>query len=100
VSVLQKKVSAKGVLSKVLLRFTCANDVVAEKIRSGQTGAENYPRKRDWLMTDWQIIFLNSALYGGRYVGDYLPVQPWQFPTQTWLQRRLEKIRKEQADES
>ena len=48
---------------------------------------------------DVEIIFFNSPNYGGIYVGDYLPVQPWQFPKSTWFQARLERVRKEQGRE-
>lgn len=51
-------------------------------------------------MTDWQVIFINSVANGGEYRGDYLSIQPWRWPSETWLAQRLEQVRKEQADDN
>lgn len=53
------------------------------------------------LPTDVQKIFLLSKVNGADYYGDRLSVTRWDFPRETWLQRRLREIKgKEQADES
>ena len=49
---------------------------------------------------DWQIIFAASKANDGVYDGDKLPEHYFPFPRGTWLERRLEKIRKEQGDET
>lgn len=49
-------------------------------------------------MTYWQMIFTLSKANEADYLGDMLPSNRWQFPTSTWFQTRLEKIRKEQAN--
>lgn len=53
----------------------------------------------DLTPADIAIIFYASRLYWGVYLGDCLPVHPWQWPRQTWFQERLEKIRKEQGSD-
>ncbi|MBI4526846.1 MAG: hypothetical protein HY695_23875 [Deltaproteobacteria bacterium] len=42
---------------------------------------------------DWQLIFLQSKINGGLYLGDELPVQKWEWPTHTWFQERLRNVR-------
>jgi hypothetical protein len=46
--------------------------------------------------TPWQIIFALSKANGGEYRGEELPeFHGWQWPTGTYLQRRLEKLKQE-----
>ena len=47
----------------------------------------------------WQLIFALSRVNGGLYIGDYLNSCHWQWPKETWLQRRLAEL-KEQANEA
>jgi hypothetical protein len=42
---------------------------------------------------DFEIIFAASRVNGGFYPGDYLTAQHWEWPRDTWLQRRLAKLR-------
>lgn len=46
---------------------------------------------------DWELVFTQSRVNGGEYCGDLLVAQPWDWPTQTWFQKRLAEIRAEQA---
>jgi hypothetical protein len=47
------------------------------------------------------VIFAASPVNGARYIGDYLPVRPVEWPRGTWFQQRLEQLRKgEQGDET
>lgn len=41
-------------------------------------------------MTSWQIIFERSVINGADNRQEMLPVQPFEFPKQTWLQRKNE----------
>lgn len=38
----------------------------------------------------WQFVFLQSRANGGFYKIDNLPQAYWQWPKQTWLQKRLQ----------
>lgn len=41
-------------------------------------------------MTSWQIIFERSVINGADNMQNMLVVQPWNWPKQTWLQRKNE----------
>jgi len=56
---------------------------------------ERFERK----LSDWQKVFLLSTLSTPNHQ-DLLPNYGWNFPRKTWLQNRLEKIRKEQSHET
>lgn len=45
---------------------------------------------------DWQIIFMLSKVNGGIYLGEELPPQNWDWPTNTWFQERLRDVREKQ----
>ncbi len=47
-------------------------------------------------MSYWQLIFLQSKVNRGAYDGDRLPRQNWDWPQQTWFQKRLRYFRKTQ----
>jgi hypothetical protein len=44
-------------------------------------------------MTTWELIFRQSKVNLGSYNGDRLPVQIWDWPRDTWFQRRLRHLR-------
>ncbi len=48
------------------------------------------------LMSDWQVIFLQSKANGGAYDGERFPGQKWDWPRSTWFQNRLRYLRKSQ----
>ena len=54
--------------------------------------------KHEKTPTDIEIIFAESVVNGREYRGDKLPVQYWEFPKGTWLQRRMKEL-KEQTNE-
>lgn len=41
----------------------------------------------------WQLVFLQSKLNGARYTGEELPARTWEWPKDTYLQRRLQRAR-------
>jgi hypothetical protein len=41
----------------------------------------------------WQLIFLQSKVNGARYSGETLPGRNWNWPKDTYLQRRLHEAR-------
>jgi hypothetical protein len=41
----------------------------------------------------WQLIFLQSKVNGAAYNGEDLPGRNWEWPKDTYLQRRLRKAR-------
>ena len=41
----------------------------------------------------WQLIFMQSKVNGAPYNGDELPGRHWNWPKDTYLQRRLRKQR-------
>jgi hypothetical protein len=44
-------------------------------------------------MNTWELIFLQSKVNNGAYYGDLFPVQNWDWPEETWFQRRLRDLR-------
>ena len=45
-------------------------------------------------MEAWQLIFQQSRVNNGIYMGDGLAIQNWRWPRDTWFQKRLGYIRK------
>jgi hypothetical protein len=41
------------------------------------------------IMSSWQLIFQQSKVNNGVYDGDRLPTYIWDWPQETWLQKRL-----------
>ena len=41
----------------------------------------------------WLQVFSNSKVNGALYLGDHLPSNGWDWPTETYLQRRRRLIR-------
>jgi hypothetical protein len=41
----------------------------------------------------WQLIFLQSKVNGAPYNGDELPGRSWDWPKDTYLQRRLQRCK-------
>jgi hypothetical protein len=41
----------------------------------------------------WQLIFLHSKANGAHYEGENLENHSWEWPTDTYLQRRLREVR-------
>ncbi len=47
-------------------------------------------------MSYWESVFLQSKVNRGAYDGDRLPTQNWDWPRETWFQKRLRYLRKTQ----
>ena len=45
-------------------------------------------------MSYWESVFLQSKVNRGAYDGDRLPTQNWDWPRETWFQKRLRHLRK------
>lgn len=41
----------------------------------------------------WQLVFSQSKVNGAAYRGEQLQGQVWNWPTDTFLQRRLQQVR-------
>ena len=41
----------------------------------------------------WQFVFLQSRVNGAPYRGEQLPLRPWNWPRNTYLQQRLKLAR-------
>jgi hypothetical protein len=45
------------------------------------------------MLSSWQLIFQQSKVNNGPYGGDLLPAQNWDWPQETWFQKRLRYLR-------
>ena len=45
-------------------------------------------------MNSWQLIFLQSKVNNGGYYGELLLPQNWDWPEETWFQKRLRYLRR------
>jgi hypothetical protein len=50
--------------------------------------------------TEIQQVFQASVVNGAPYPGDHLRENYFPFPRETWLQKRLEQVRKEQSHDT
>jgi hypothetical protein len=41
----------------------------------------------------WQLVFAQSKVNGAHYIGEQLPPSHWNWPKDTFLQRRLRQVR-------
>ena len=48
-------------------------------------------------LTFWQLVFSHSRVNGAPYNGDQVEGSSWNWPEDTYLQRRLRQIRYEQV---
>jgi hypothetical protein len=44
----------------------------------------------------WQLVFNQSKVNGAEYFGDRLPCNSWNWPKDTFLQKRLNELKKRQ----
>ena len=42
----------------------------------------------------WQLVFNQSKVNGAEYFGDHLPNNNWDWPKDTFLQKRLNELKK------
>jgi hypothetical protein len=47
----------------------------------------------------WQLVFTQSRVNGAEYFGDRLPCNSWDWPKNTFLQRRLNELKRRRWDE-
>ncbi len=47
----------------------------------------------------WQLVFMQSKVNGALYAGEELPGHKWDWPKNTYLQRRLQYIRRSQVSD-
>jgi hypothetical protein len=47
----------------------------------------------------WQLVFSQSKVNGALYMGEQLPGRNWNWPKNTYLQRRLRQVRWYQGSE-
>jgi hypothetical protein len=47
----------------------------------------------------WQLVFSQSKANGALYIGEELPGRNWEWPRDTYFQRRLRQVRLYQASE-
>jgi hypothetical protein len=47
----------------------------------------------------WQLVFSQSKVNGALYIGEELPGRNWEWPRDTYFQRRLRQVRLFQASE-
>ena len=48
--------------------------------------------------TYWQLIFLQSKVNGASYTGETLGRQNWDWPKDTYFQRRMQRIKFKQQN--
>jgi hypothetical protein len=41
----------------------------------------------------WQLVFTQSKVNGAHYMGEQLPGSNWDWPKDTYLQRRLRQVK-------
>jgi hypothetical protein len=47
----------------------------------------------------WQLVFAQSKVNGALYLGEQLPGRSWDWPKNTYFQRRLRQLGRYQASE-
>jgi len=47
----------------------------------------------------WQLVFTQSKVNGAHYIEEQLPGSNWDWPKDTYLQRRLRQVKWHQAAE-
>jgi hypothetical protein len=53
----------------------------------------NQPNLENSKPSYWQLIFSQSKANGAPYNGEMLPGRNWDWPRDTYLQRRLQRVR-------
>ena len=63
------------------------------RIKNSKEGAMNMEQPNSDLgkPSYWQLVFLQSKVNGARYNGEELPGRTWDWPKDTYLQRRLQR---------
>ena len=79
--------------------MTIGNLIRLKKLREGVTEMEQ-TNSESGKPSFWQLVFLQSKVNGARYSGEELPGRTWEWPKDTYLQRRLQRARWYQMPES
>ena len=66
----------------------------------GETEMKNTMEGETEKPSYWQLVFLQSKVNGAAYSGEELPGRNWDWPKDTYLQRRLHKARYIQLSDS
>lgn len=70
--------------------MTLVKIIRPKKAKQGETDMEqtnSEVRKQSF----WQLVFSQSKVNGAPYYGESLPGRTWDWPKDTYLQRRLQK---------
>ncbi|HET8669374.1 MAG TPA: hypothetical protein VFM05_01755 [Candidatus Saccharimonadales bacterium] len=78
------------VLLSLVRNSICRNDELTNS--KGET-AMREPEPQLKKPSYWQLIFLQSKANGAPYKGEVLPGQSWDWPKDTYFQRRLHLIK-------
>lgn len=65
------------------------------RLTKGKEGQAEMDQKgsNDGKPSYWQLIFSQSKVNGAPYYGESLPGRVWDWPKDTYLQRRLQQVR-------
>ena len=70
--------------------MTLGNLTRSKKMKQGAT-AMNHANSEMGKPSFWQLVFSQSRVNGAPYFGDNLPGRSWEWPKDTYLQRRLQQ---------
>jgi len=69
--------------------MTLTRIIRQKKVKEGAT--EMNPANSEMDKSFWQLVFSQSKVNGAPYFGDTLPGRTWDWPKDTYLQRRLQQ---------
>ena len=72
--------------------MTIGNLIRLKKEKKGAT-AMNQPNSELGKQSFWQLVFSQSKVNGAPYFGENLPGRTWDWPKDTYLQRRLQQTK-------
>jgi hypothetical protein len=70
--------------------MTLTRIVRLKKVKEGATEM-NQANSEMGKQSFWQLVFSQSKVNGAPYFGDTLPGRTWEWPKDTYLQRRLQQ---------
>ena len=70
--------------------MTLGNLMRSKKIKQGATAMDQANSEMGG-PSFWQLVFSQSKVNGAPYFGDNLPGRSWEWPKDTYLQRRLQQ---------
>jgi len=69
--------------------MTLTRIVRVKKVKEGATAMNQ--ANSEMSKSFWQLVFSQSKVNGAPYFGDTLPGRTWDWPKDTYLQRRLQQ---------